>query len=176
MTRTARSRRTSPPPAAPLLRLLAQAFDTRSWHGPNLFGSLRGVGSDLASFRPQPERHNIWELTVHAAYWKYRVLRLMPGEPPKSFGIPGSNFFPRPEPDAQAVTSSELATAWEEDLERLRSWHRRLCAAVEELTARQLAERPGKSGFDRWELVTGVASHDIYHAGQIQLLKRLASG
>lgn len=151
-------------PAQPLLRLLAQGFDVRSWHGPNLMGSLRGVTPELAVYRPQPERHNVWELMVHAAYWKYRVVRLLPGEAPSSFGVAGSDFFPRPASDAD----------WDEDLARLRVWHQRLCAAVSALTAAELEEKPGKSEFSRWEVVAGVAAHDVYHAGQIQLLKRMA--
>src|SRR5262245_21528035 len=63
-----------------LVRLIDQAFDRRAWHGTNLMGSLRGVALDEATFRPNPHRHNIWELAVHAAYWKYAVRRRLTGE------------------------------------------------------------------------------------------------
>ncbi len=58
-----------------LLDLLDEAFDKKSWHGPNLRGSIRGVTAQQAAWRPGPDRHNIWELTLHAAYWKYVVRR-----------------------------------------------------------------------------------------------------
>jgi len=63
-----------------ILALIDEAFDKTSWHGPNLRGSIRGVDAGLAAWRPAPGRHNIWELTLHAAYWKYAVRRRLTGE------------------------------------------------------------------------------------------------
>ena len=51
-----------------LLGLLDEAFDKKAWHGPNLRGAVRGVSSDEAAWRPSPDRHNVWEIMVHAAY------------------------------------------------------------------------------------------------------------
>src|SRR6476659_2190080 len=79
-----------------LLLSIDEAFDKKSWHGTNLRGSLRGVTEAQASWRPGPKRHNIWELAVHAAYWKYVVRRRLMGEKRGSFPLPGSNFFERP--------------------------------------------------------------------------------
>ena len=58
-----------------LLRILDDAYERKAWHGTNLRGSLRGVTADEARWRPAPGRHNIWELAVHCAYWKYTVRR-----------------------------------------------------------------------------------------------------
>ena len=74
------------PAIASLLAQLDEAFDRRSWHGPNLRGSLRGMGAAKASWRPAPERHNAWEIAVHAAYWKYAAWRRLTGEKRGSFG------------------------------------------------------------------------------------------
>jgi hypothetical protein len=146
-----------------LLHQLHQAFDRRSWHGPNLMGSLRGVSLEMAGWRPQPERHNIGELVVHAAYWKYRVVRLIAADPPRAFSLPGSDFFARP--------AEPTADAWREDLALLREWHERLAAAVAALSPARLDELTGE--FTCAELVTGAAAHDLYHAGQIRLLRRM---
>lgn len=54
-----------------LLRLLDESYEKSAWQGPNLKGSLRGVHAAQAAWRPAPGRHNVWELVVHAAYWKY---------------------------------------------------------------------------------------------------------
>src|SRR5947208_12654191 len=78
-----------------LLDGLEEAFDHKSWHGPNLRGSLRGVLAKQALWRPAPGRHNIWELALHAAYWKYVVRRRITGVKKGSFLLKGSNFFPR---------------------------------------------------------------------------------
>lgn len=146
-----------------LVRQLEQAFDKRAWHGTNLWGSLRGVGAEEASWRPQPERHNIWELAVHAAYWKYRVFRLISELPPREFELKGSNFFPRPQADA----------GWEQDRDLLPTWHQRLLGAVHSLDESRLLERVGNDWYTFQDLILGAGSHDLYHAGQIQLLKRL---
>ena len=58
-----------------LVGLIDRAFDRRSWHGMNLRGSIRGMSAKEAAWRPAPARHNVWEIVVHAAYWKYAVRR-----------------------------------------------------------------------------------------------------
>ena len=75
---------------------LDEAFDRKAWHGPNLRNAIRGVTAAEASWRPGPRRHNIWELTLHAAYWKYVVRRKLTGAKRSAFALKGSNFFSRP--------------------------------------------------------------------------------
>src|SRR6266478_883109 len=106
------------PEIALLLDLLDEAFDKKSWHGPNLRGSIRGVSAREAAWRPAPRLHNIWEYTLHAAYWKYVVRRRITGEKRGSFVLPGSNFFERPTERTEA--------AWKHDIGILDAEHRRL--------------------------------------------------
>ncbi|HTG17687.1 MAG TPA: DinB family protein [Blastocatellia bacterium] len=148
-----------------LILQLEQAFDHRSWHGTNLFGSIRGIAPEQAAWRPGEGRHNVWEIIVHAAYWKYTVYRRLVGEARGSFPLRGSNWFPRPV-DGSAV---ELKT----DTRLLREFHDKLLTAVKQLNPRRLGERPPGSKFAFRDLIVGVAAHDLYHAGQVQLLKRL---
>ena len=148
-----------------LLASIDEAYDKRSWHGTNLRGSLRGVTLDQAAWRVRPDRHNIWELMVHAAYWKYDIRRRLTGEKSHSFAIEGSNFWTRP----LEGTPGE----WRRDLRLLEDEHAKLRAAVAAFPAsRWTRQAPGKP-FNFGGLVRGVAAHDLYHAGQIQLLKRL---
>lgn len=58
-----------------LLDGLDEAFDKKSWHGPNLRGAIRGVTAAQAAWLPAGNGHNIWELILDAAYWKYAVRR-----------------------------------------------------------------------------------------------------
>lgn len=148
-----------------LLALLDEAFDSKSWHGTNLRGSLRGLTAEEAAWRPAASRHNIWEIVIHTAYWKYAVRRRLTGEKRGSFAIaPGSNWFTRPEiPSGQA---------WRADLEVLLQEHVRLREVVSSLSP-DLLEKPVGKGLTAAALVRGIAAHDLYHAGQIQLLKRL---
>jgi hypothetical protein len=153
------------PDVAQLLFLLDTAFDHVSWHGPNLRGSLRGVTPAQAAWRPGTGRHNIWELAVHAAYWKYAAWRRLTGAKRGSFPLAGSNFLYRP------VEVS--VRAWRSDLDLLERTHRTLRAVVEGLSSGALDRSSAQRGVTNRALVTGVAAHDLYHAGQIQLLKRL---
>jgi hypothetical protein len=142
-----------------LLRFLDQAYDKKAWHGPTLRGSIRGVTYMEALWQPSPKHHNIWELVLHAAYWKYAVHRRLTGEKRGSFVRTGSNWFSPPE--------KADAAAWRKDLALLQKQHELLRAVVEGLPPSRL---------NRIEMIYGVASHDLYHAGQIQLLKRLQRG
>lgn len=145
-----------PPPVTVLLELLDEAFDKQSWHGPNLRGSIRGLTALQAAWRPAPGRHNIWELTLHAAYWKYTVRRRLTGEKRGSFVLPGSDFFARP------IESTEAA--WKADIAILVAEHRRLRQVISKISAPSRAQA---------HIIRGIAAHDLYHAGQIRLLRRL---
>ena len=154
------------PAVALLLRLLDESYRKSAWQGPNLKGSLRGVDASQAAWRPAPGRHNVWELVVHAAYWKYAVRRMLTGEKKGGFALKGSNWFVRPVAGARDA-------AWRDDLALLDSEHRRLRDAVAGLKDSDLRRRPPGSKRTTDALVYGVASHDVYHTGQIQVLKRL---
>jgi hypothetical protein len=152
----------SPSGLSVYLDAIDEAFDRKSWHGTNLRGSLRGVTVKQALWRPQPGRHNVYELTVHCAYWKYVVWRRLTGARRGAFPLKGSNYFPAPE---------ELSEdGWKLAVELLTTMHLELRSAV-------AGARPGELAAAKLEaMVRGIAAHDLYHAGQIQLLKRLQSG
>lgn len=147
-----------------LLRNLDHGYDHKAWHGPVLRGSLRGVSAEQAAWRPRPSRHNVWEIAVHCAYWKYSVLHRI--RPEVRFPLKGSNWFPRPEGEAGDK-------AWKADLRVLGDIHRDLREAIASLSDGDLETVPQGSKRPFLELILGVAHHDVYHAGQIQLLKRL---
>jgi hypothetical protein len=149
-----------------LLFLIDTAYDRVSWHGPNLRGSLRGMTPALAAWRQSPDRHNIWELIVHAAYWKYVAWRRLTAAKRGSFPLAGSNFITRP--------IAETKGALQADLDLLDEMHRILRGAAAAVPAAELDRGSAQRGVTKRALLTGVAAHDLYHAGQIQLLKRMA--
>jgi len=151
-----------------LLAMIDQAFDHKSWHGTNLRGSIKGIGAEQAAWRPSPNRHSIWEITVHAAYWKYVVRRRLLSEARASFPMKGSNWFERP------TNGQPKDAAWKSDVALLNEMHTGMRAAVARLAPNQLNITPAGSKASNLALITGIAAHDLYHAGQIQLLKRLS--
>src|SRR5438105_13570331 len=96
-----------------LLDMIDEAFDRSAWHGPTLRGALRGVTEAQASWRPGRGRHNIRELTLHAAYWKYAVRRRLLGTTRGTFALRGSNWFEAPR-----------HRSWQDDLQLLADQHR----------------------------------------------------
>src|SRR5882724_4048614 len=132
-----------------VLTLLDEAYEKKTWHGPNLKQSIKGVTAPQAAWRPGRGRHNIWEVALHAAYWKYALRRRIEGGKRGSFALKGSNFFSRPEAGANTEA------AWSADKELLEREHRALRHAVAELR-----------GTPQWEKLLpqlwGIAFHDIY--------------
>ncbi len=152
------------------ITLLAEAIQPRSgqgWHGgPTPVGALRGVTAEQACWKPALRRKSIWALTLHITYWKYAVRRLLDGSERGAFPRRPSNWPESPaRPDQQS---------WTADLALLRQEHQRLAQAAASLDPALLSRRPPTSR--RWtygQLLVGIAMHDAYHTGQIQLLKRL---
>jgi DinB superfamily len=145
-----------------VLGLLEEGYSRKTWHGPNLLQSLKGVSASQAAWRPAPGRHNIWELALHSAYWKYAVRRRIEGGKRGSFILKGSNFFPRPE------KGNATEAAWRADLTLLESEHKALAAAMRRVLKSPRAKK-------LLPALYGVAFHDVYHAGQIRLIRRLMS-
>jgi hypothetical protein len=147
-----------------ILTLLDQAYEQPTWHGSNLCNSLRGLTPAQALWRPAEGRHCIWEYALHCAYWKFMARRHLEGD------LRRGNF-PRKPANFPAVPQKPTARTWKEDLAFLHGVHMELRQAVSALKPQDLKRKSG-----RWTLAEhafGAANHDIYHAGQIRLLRRM---
>jgi hypothetical protein len=138
-----------------LLKLLDRGFDKRSWHGANLMSAIRGVRAEQAR-RCVGGRKTIWEQVLHAAYWKDVVIRFLTGK--RVMERKGSNWLKMPRPGDERQ--------WKEDVMMLRGLHERLRQVVAKLPKGKLTEKK------IW-LIQGAAMHDVYHAGQIKMLRRM---
>lgn len=144
--------------AAEFQALLNEAFQAKAWHGPTLRGSLRGVTAEMALWRPSAQAHNIWEWVLHTAYWKNVVRGRVSGVRNGDFPLRGRSWFRR---------DDGSAALWKQEIQLLEEMHRRLLQRVAELPPARLQE-------DRIiRELRGAALHDVYHAGQIGLLKRM---
>jgi hypothetical protein len=150
-----------------LVAILDDGYGHKAWHGPNLRGSIRRVSPEEASWRPDPKRHSIAEIVVHSTYWKYAVRRRLRDDKRGSFPIKGSNWF--------AVPSPLTNRNWRQFIVLLDDEHRALRETVASFPPERLHQFPKRGKIRYATLIYGVAAHDIYHAGQIQLLKRLQS-
>lgn len=152
-----------------LIESLDEGFHGPAWHGPSLRAALRGLTAGAAAARPTKERHNLWELAVHCAYWKYAVRRRLLGKKEHTFAYVGHNFFSRPEKKNGRPSEAE----WKRDLDLLSRMHDELCDTVSHLDDAEL-DRPSRGSHQTPRfMIEGIAMHDVYHAGQIQLLRKL---
>lgn len=141
-------------------------FHGKAWQGPTLWGSLRGVDHVLAARAPAPGRKTVWDQVLHSAYWKYVVVRRLTGAEPGSFERSPSNWPRRGE--------GEPAKAWAADKAALKRRHEELVEAVESLDVPDLGVAiPGGRGLSYLALLTGSTAHDVYHTGQINLIKAM---
>jgi len=144
---------------------LRRAFDGDAWHGDSLFEILEGVTAAQAAARPIAHAHSIWELVLHIAAWDGAVLRRLGGA---AVELSDAENVP-------AVTDAGEA-AWRKTLAQVRNGHVKLVEAVASLSNSRLADMvPGKEGrhYTFYYMLHGVVQHELYHAGQIALLKKM---
>ena len=164
-----------PDPLARLLRENVQPPPGRGgWHGgPTPLGALRGVSAEQDAWTPAPGRKSIWQLTLHIAYWKYAVRRRLEGGAagPETTG---RGSFPRAPSNWPRVPAGADAAAWRADVALLKAEHERLVETIAAIPVARYGETlPGGKRWAVGELILGIAQHDAYHTGQIQMLKRL---
>ena len=151
--------------AARIADQLRRAFDGDAWHGDSLIEILEGVTAAQTAARPITRAHTIWELVLHIAAWDGAVLRRLSGT---AVTLSDAENFP-------SVTDTSEA-AWLRTLAEMRRVHEELVRAVSTFPDSRLEEIvPGKKDahYTFYYMLHGVLQHELYHAGQIALLKKM---
>ena len=140
---------------------LRRAFEGDAWHGPALLELLDDVDAATAAVKPLPDVHSIWELILHIAAWDGAASRRLGGEKTQLTGVANFPVVPKP-----------TDAAWRKSVAQVKRTHDMLVKTVAALPEARLRERvPGKK-YDFYHMLHGVAQHDLYHAGQIAILKK----
>ena len=142
---------------------ISRAFRGESWHGPSVREVLAGVSAEDAAAHPIPGAHSIWEIVLHLIGGYNLVLRRVRGE----------HVHLSPEEEFPAVAHSS-AEAWHESQHTLEQLNRQLQSAVRAFPAERLSQEFG-SEYSAYVQFCGTPQHDLYHAGQIALLKKALS-
>ena len=142
---------------------LKRAFEGKAWHGPSVSEVLAGVTAEQAAAHPISGAHSIWQIALHIATWE-RVGRRRLEE--------ASPIEVSDEEDWPAVGDTTDA-AWANTLEELRRNHEALRASIRQLDEARLDEIVPGTEYSFYFLLHGVIQHDLYHAGQIALLKKV---
>ena len=147
---------------------LARSFEGASWHGPAVMPLLADVTAARAAAHPVSGAHSIWELVLHMAVWKRVVRRRLEGE--------RINNLP-PHEDWPPVTETSDA-AWRRAVDDLRQSHRELMRKVATVSDQRLDEPlvgEDTTTYSIYATLHGIIEHDLYHAGQIAMLKRASA-
>ena len=141
---------------------LRHAFEGHAWHGPALLKLLAGVDATTAAAHPLPDAHSIWELVLHIAAWDDAVNRRIVQR--RSLNISAAKNFP--------PVKDKSPTAWKAAIAHLKKAHEELLITVSRMSDARLTEPvPGKN-YNIYFMLHGVVQHELYHAGQIALLKK----
>lgn len=146
-----------------LARILEEGYGPGAWHGPDLKAALADVASALAFWRPAPGRHNIAEIALHHAYCARGACAQLSGVAAEPFVLEGEDWF---------ELNEKGRLSWAQVQGVVVEEHKRLS----NLLSKNGGAKTKRSEAERFDLLLGITCHAIYHAGQIQLLKRLHAG
>ena len=146
-----------------------RAFDGNAWHGPSVMALLEGVSASQAAARPIPSAHSIWQLVNHIGAWERACLRRLNGDPAQLTD----------EEDWQPLTDTSEA-AWQKTKDELVATHQQLLEKIAELDESRLDQPiitndPSTKYSSVYVTLQGGVQHDLYHAGQIAILKKALS-
>jgi uncharacterized damage-inducible protein DinB len=148
--------------AARIADQLRCAFEGSAWHGPAVLELLSDIDATTAASHPMPEAHSIWELVLHITAWDGAVNRRIVTR--KAVTLNDAQNFPKVKDKSRA--------AWKETIALLKTTHKELVKTVAALPDSRLTDRvPGKN-YNVYFMLHGVAQHELYHAGQIAILKK----
>ena len=149
-------------PAATLRRVLDEGYGPDAWYGAGLGTAISDVTADAAFRRPADRRHNIAEIALHHAFWTREVRRRLIGSVTESFPLDGEDWF-------DLENGSPLA--WPDIVATVEAEEKRLADAVTGIAKGRLSSPLSEE--ERFDQTIGIAGHGAYHAGQIQLVKKL---
>ena len=143
---------------------IRRAFEGNAWHGDSLGELLADVNAKTAATRPIKNAHTIWELLLHIAAWDDAVRRRTGGT---AVTLSDEQNFPPIRETSEA--------AWRQAIEFAKNTHNELIKAVAAFPDSRLhGQVPGKteSYYNYFYMFSGIVQHELYHAGQIALLKK----
>ena len=146
-----------------ILDQLKRAFEGNAWHGPSVQEVLTGITAGQAHARPLANAHSIWELVRHIAVWEDVGRRRLSGDRAQ-IEISSPQDWPPPENTSEA--------AWEQAKEALNRGHQALVEAIARTPESRLDEPIFEGMSTVYVTMHGVIQHDLYHAGQIAMLKK----
>jgi uncharacterized damage-inducible protein DinB len=143
---------------------LEKAFYAGAWHGPSVMESLENISAEQAISKPVKNVHSIWEIVLHINTWQAITQRRISGE----------IADPLPEEDWPEVKDS-TQNSWEHTIRNLKTGITKLLESLSKLDENILTENIRGKNYSYYFLIHGLIQHEVYHAGQISILKKTLS-
>jgi uncharacterized damage-inducible protein DinB len=141
---------------------LKRAYMGEAWHGPSVCEVISNIDPAKAAAYPLRSVHSIWEILLHMIAWiKFARLSLEGEAMPQNLS---------PEKDWPVVQEAGQK-AWESTLKALENEHQLLLDRVSELKDPELSDIVPGRNYSVYFLLQGIIQHNLYHAGQMSLLK-----
>lgn len=136
-----------------------------AWHGDSVTTIVQGINADLAPRRFPSTSHSIWEIVLHIAQWDEICVRRLKGEVIKmTTGDSG---------DWPELPTSLDAANWGKTLTRLKQAQQAMVQSARNMTESDLSKKVPGTNWNAYLMLHGTLHHDLHHAGQISVLKRL---
>jgi uncharacterized damage-inducible protein DinB len=149
-----------------ILDQLKRAYEGEAWHGPSVRAVLAGITAEQAHARPLQNAHSIWELVHHIAVWENVGRRRLTGDR-APIDISSPEDWPPADDQSEA--------GWEQSKAALDRGHQALVEAIASVPESRLGEPIFDGMSTVYVTLHGVVQHDLYHAGQIAMLKKALS-
>jgi uncharacterized damage-inducible protein DinB len=137
-------------------KLVERVYSGKAWHGPSIMDVLKDIDETIAR-KKIGDSHSIVQLVLHMISWRTFVTRRLLGD--TTFELSDEDNFP-------------VVTTWADALQKFEASHAELLKAIETITSDQLSEQVASRKYDFYVLLHGIIHHDIYHIGQILLIKK----
>ena len=144
-----------------LIDQLKTTFSGDSWHGPSVMKTLEGIDAGQAAARPLGERHTVWELVDHMTYWLEEVLKSLK-----------DRRAPKPDKVVDWPRMGSGDEQWRESVRRLEAAVNMLLGELATWNTKDLEKTVGGADYSYRQMLHGAVHHNLYHAGQIAILKR----
>jgi uncharacterized damage-inducible protein DinB len=142
-------------------QLHKEAFEGGAWHGTGLLELVQDIHVDHAAAKPIAHAHSIWEIVLHIAAWQDAVLKRLNGT---AVNLSAEQDWPPVKDNSEG--------AWEEAVQKLKESHKKLAKRLATLTDAELLKKVPGRNHTVYKTVHGVIQHNLYHAGQIAILKK----
>lgn len=145
-----------------ILQHYENVLNGEPWYGDPIWQILEGIAPQTAAAPNPSGGHTIWEILMHTTFWEEVAAQRLVGE--RAGLVAEKNFLATPQP---------TPSNWSRTLDEFRRSNQKLREAIAKLEVARLDESTAAGKRSFYAEAHGAIEHDIYHAGQVALLRKV---